>query len=50
MDDVDEFTAAPVIAWLMYTRESLRQLHIYNVRTSPAINIIEKCGRQKLQV
>ncbi|KAM0026394.1 putative F-box domain, leucine-rich repeat domain superfamily, F-box-like domain superfamily [Helianthus debilis subsp. tardiflorus] len=49
MDDVDEFSAAPVIAWLMYTRESLRQLH-YNVRTSPTINIIEKCGRQKLQV
>lgn len=49
MDDVDEFSAAPVIAWLMYTRESLRQLH-YNVRTSPTINILEKCGRQKLEI
>lgn len=48
MDDVDEFSAAPVIAWLMYTRETLRQLH-YNVRTTPSINILEKCGRQKLE-
>uniref|UniRef100_A0A5B7AR14 F-box domain-containing protein n=1 Tax=Davidia involucrata TaxID=16924 RepID=A0A5B7AR14_DAVIN len=48
MDDVDEFSAAPVIAWLMYTRETLRQLS-YNVRTSPNINILEKCGRQKLE-
>ena len=49
MDDVDEFSAAPVIAWLMYTRETLRQLH-YNVRTTPNINILEKCGRQRLEV
>ncbi|EPS62570.1 hypothetical protein M569_12219 [Genlisea aurea] len=49
LDDVDEFSAAPVIAWLMYTRETLRQLH-YNVRTAPNINILEKCGRQKLEV
>lgn len=48
MDDVDEFSAAPVIAWLMYTRETLRRLH-YNVRTAPNVNIIEKCGRQKLE-
>ncbi|CAN6586888.1 unnamed protein product [Malus baccata var. baccata] len=49
MDDVDEFSAAPVIAWLMYTRDTLRQLH-YNVRTTPIVNIIEKCSRQKLEV
>lgn len=49
MDDVDEFSAAPVIAWLMYTRETLRQFR-YNVRTTPIINILEKCGRQKLEV
>lgn len=49
MDDIDEFSAAPVIAWLMYTRETLRQL-FYNVRTTPSINILEKCGRQKLEV
>ncbi|KAJ7971544.1 F-box/LRR-repeat protein [Quillaja saponaria] len=49
MDDVHEFYAAPVIAWLMYTRDSLCQLR-YNVRTNPNINIIEKCGRQKLEV
>ncbi|XP_015898797.1 F-box/LRR-repeat protein At1g67190 [Ziziphus jujuba] len=49
MDDVDEFSAAPVIAWLMYTRETLRQLH-YNVKTTPNVNIIEKCGRHKLEV
>ncbi|KAL5974680.1 hypothetical protein ACLOJK_031350 [Asimina triloba] len=49
MDDVDEFSAAPVIAWLMYTRETLRYL-VYNVRTTPNVNILEKCGRQKLEV
>ncbi|CAK9188144.1 unnamed protein product [Ilex paraguariensis] len=49
MDEVDEFSAAPVIAWLMYTRETLRQLY-YTVRTTPTINILEKCGRQKLEV
>ncbi|KAL1821265.1 hypothetical protein DCAR_0417657 [Daucus carota subsp. sativus] len=49
MDDIDEFSAAPVIAWLMYTRETLRQLY-YNVRTTPSINILEKCGRQKLEM
>ncbi|KAK6126378.1 hypothetical protein DH2020_039878 [Rehmannia glutinosa] len=49
MDHVDEFSAALVIAWLMYTRETLRHLH-YNVRTTPNVNILEKCGRQKLEV
>ncbi|XP_042511009.1 F-box/LRR-repeat protein At1g67190-like isoform X3 [Macadamia integrifolia] len=49
MDEVDEFSAAPVIAWLMYTRETLRQL-LYNVRTTPNVNILEKCGRQRLEV
>lgn len=49
MDDLDEFSAAPVIAWLMYTRDTLRELH-YNVRTSPNVNILEKSGRQKLEV
>ncbi|XP_058088826.1 F-box/LRR-repeat protein At1g67190 [Magnolia sinica] len=49
MDDVDEFSAAPVIAWLMYTRETLRCL-LYNVRTTPNVNILEKCGRQKLEM
>ncbi|KAL2899718.1 hypothetical protein RDABS01_024800 [Bienertia sinuspersici] len=49
MDDVDEFSAAPVIAWLLYTRDSLREL-CYNVRTTPDVNILEKCGRHKLEV
>uniref|UniRef100_A0A1D1XK38 F-box/LRR-repeat protein At1g67190 n=1 Tax=Anthurium amnicola TaxID=1678845 RepID=A0A1D1XK38_9ARAE len=49
MDDVDEFSAASVIAWLLYTRETLRSLS-YNVSTIPNINILEKCGRQKLEV
>lgn len=49
MDDVDEFSAAPVIAWLLYTRDSLREL-CYNVRTTPNVNILEKCGRHKLEV
>lgn len=49
MDDVDEFSASTVIAWLMYTRETLRRLY-YNVRTTPNVNILEICGRQKLEV
>ncbi|ERN16484.1 hypothetical protein AMTRI_Chr11g153240 [Amborella trichopoda] len=49
MGDVDEFSAAPVIAWLMYTRGTLRYL-LYIVRTTPNVNILEKCGRQKLEV
>ncbi|KAJ7981165.1 F-box/LRR-repeat protein [Quillaja saponaria] len=48
MDDADEFSASTVIAWLMYTRETLRQL-FYNVRTTPNVNILEICGRQKLE-
>lgn len=49
MDDVDEFSASTVIAWLMYTRESLRRLN-YNVRTSPNLNILDICGRHKLEM
>lgn len=48
MDDVDDFAAASVIAWLMYTRETLRHLN-FNVRTIPSINILEKCCRRKLE-
>lgn len=49
MDYMHEFSAAPVIAWLMYTRETLKSL-TYNIRTLPNVNILEKCGRQKLEV
>lgn len=49
MDDKHKFSAAPVIAWLMYTRETLRNLH-YNVRTTPNVYILEKCGRHKLEM
>ncbi|GFZ12676.1 F-box/RNI-like superfamily protein [Actinidia rufa] len=49
MDDLDEFSASTVIAWLMYTRETLREL-IYKVRTTPNVNILDICGRQKLEI
>ncbi|KAI4334238.1 hypothetical protein L6164_018954 [Bauhinia variegata] len=49
MEDVDEFSASTVIAWLMYTRDTLRQL-VYNVRTTPNVSILEVCGRQKLEI
>lgn len=49
MDDVDEFTASTVIAWLMCTRDSLKRLS-YNVRTSPNVNILDVCGRHKLEM
>ncbi|PHU03642.1 F-box/LRR-repeat protein [Capsicum chinense] len=41
MDDVDGFSASIVVAWLMYTRESLQWL-FYNVRTAPDINVGER--------
>ncbi|KAJ8768250.1 hypothetical protein K2173_021190 [Erythroxylum novogranatense] len=49
MDDVDDFAASTVTAWLLYTRETLQRLY-YNVRTTPNVNILEICGRQKLEV
>ncbi|GAV88683.1 LRR_4 domain-containing protein/F-box-like domain-containing protein [Cephalotus follicularis] len=49
MYEVDVFSASTVIAWLMYTRETLRRL-FYNVRTNPHVNILEICGRQKLEM
>ncbi|CAA7405369.1 unnamed protein product [Spirodela intermedia] len=48
MDEVVTFSPAPVIAWLLYTRETLRSLS-YTVRTSPSFSILERCGRQKLE-
>lgn len=49
MDNVDEFLAAPVVAWLMYTRDTMRELH-YSVRTTPNVNIIDKSGRKRLEI
>eukprot|EP01018_Ginkgo_biloba_P012316 Gb_07258 [translate_table: standard] len=48
ISDTDEFSAAPVIAWLMYTRETLRSLW-FIVHSKPNLSIVEKCGRQKLE-
>lgn len=42
------FSAAPVIAWLMYTRESLRCLN-YMIQTRTSVNILETCGKQRLE-
>uniref|UniRef100_A0A7C8Z2Y8 F-box domain-containing protein n=1 Tax=Opuntia streptacantha TaxID=393608 RepID=A0A7C8Z2Y8_OPUST len=49
MDDADEFTASTVITWLMYTRDSLKRLS-YIVRTRPNVNILDICGRHKLEM
>ncbi|CAO2824047.1 unnamed protein product [Amaranthus hypochondriacus] len=49
MDDADEFSAAPVIAWLLYTRNSLSELY-YNIKTTPNVNVLERCGRHKLEI
>ncbi|CAH8360615.1 unnamed protein product [Eruca vesicaria subsp. sativa] len=48
MDDANKFSAATVIAWLMYTRDTLRWLS-YNVRTTPNVNVLDICGRQRLE-
>lgn len=49
MDDVKEFSASTVIAWLLYTKETLRQL-FFNVRTTPDANILDIIGRKKLEM
>ncbi|XP_050228298.1 F-box/LRR-repeat protein At1g67190-like isoform X2 [Mercurialis annua] len=48
-DEADEFSAASVFAWLMYTRKSLRVLYC-NVKTSPNIDILKECSHLKLEV
>ncbi|KAK9727004.1 hypothetical protein RND81_05G251400 [Saponaria officinalis] len=47
-DDIDEFSASAVTAWLVHTRECLKSLY-YNVQTNPSINILEICARRKLE-
>ncbi|CAM8913428.1 unnamed protein product [Rhodiola kirilowii] len=43
------FSAASVLAWLLHARETLLELR-YNVPTNPRVNILEICGRNKLEV
>ncbi|CAM8910207.1 unnamed protein product [Rhodiola kirilowii] len=43
------FSAASVLAWLLYARETLLELH-YQVPTNPRVNILEIFGRNKLEV
>ncbi|CAM8913426.1 unnamed protein product [Rhodiola kirilowii] len=43
------FSAASVLAWLLYARETLLELR-YNVPTNPHVNILEICGRNQLEV
>ncbi|CAM8910208.1 unnamed protein product [Rhodiola kirilowii] len=43
------FSSPSVHAWLLYTRETLLELR-YNVKTKPRVNILEICGRDKLEV
>ncbi|KAJ7535483.1 hypothetical protein O6H91_12G035800 [Diphasiastrum complanatum] len=45
----EEFSAAPVIAWLISTRESLRFL-TYMIQARPFVNLLDRCGRRKLEV
>ncbi|RAL51702.1 hypothetical protein DM860_010420 [Cuscuta australis] len=49
MEDDKVLSPAPVIAWLMYTRPTLWELN-YSVKTKPKINVLEFCGREKLEV
>ncbi|MCO5574996.1 hypothetical protein L7F22_028793 [Adiantum nelumboides] len=48
MGPTKEFSAALVIAWLMHTKETLKSLTFMNP-TIPKVNILEKCGGQKLE-
>ncbi|CAM8910193.1 unnamed protein product [Rhodiola kirilowii] len=42
-------SAPSVHAWLLYTRETLLELR-YKVQTKPCVNILDICGRDKLEV
>ncbi|CAM8919857.1 unnamed protein product [Rhodiola kirilowii] len=43
------FSAPTVQAWLLYTRETLRELY-YTVPMIPCVNILDICGRDNLEV
>ncbi|CAM8916645.1 unnamed protein product [Rhodiola kirilowii] len=45
----NSFSSASVLAWLLYARETLLELRI-NVPINPRVNILEICGRNKLEV
>ncbi|KAK2352430.1 F-box/LRR-repeat protein [Trifolium repens] len=48
--DVGRFSPSTVMAWLMHTRETLRQL-FYNVRTMHDVNILQiRGGMHKLEI
>ncbi|VFQ59194.1 unnamed protein product [Cuscuta campestris] len=49
MEDDKVLSPAPVIAWLMYTRPTLWELN-YSAKTEPRINVLELCGRERLEV
>lgn len=48
VDELDELSASVVMSWLLYTRESLQELH-YDVHTDPPLNVAEIFGREKLE-
>ncbi|RAL45676.1 hypothetical protein DM860_009540 [Cuscuta australis] len=48
IDDKHEFSAGSVVGWLMSARDNLSEL-FYRVRTSPSVNVLDICGRQKLE-
>ncbi|VFQ81394.1 unnamed protein product [Cuscuta campestris] len=41
-------SSVAALGWLMFTRETLSEL-FYRVITSPTINVLDICGRQKLK-
>ncbi|VFQ81414.1 unnamed protein product [Cuscuta campestris] len=48
IDDKHEFSAGSVVGWLMSARDNLSEL-FYKVRTSPSVNVLDICGRRKLE-
>ncbi|VFQ81411.1 unnamed protein product [Cuscuta campestris] len=48
MNNKHKFSAGSVLGWLFFLRETLLEL-FYKVSTSPSINVLDICGRQRLQ-
>ncbi|KAG6515233.1 hypothetical protein ZIOFF_025618 [Zingiber officinale] len=49
LDTFHEFLDGPIIACLLHTSGTLLSLS-YNALTTPAVNVLDKCGQEKLEV
>ncbi|XP_078447511.1 F-box/LRR-repeat protein At1g67190-like [Wolffia australiana] len=48
MDELVSFSASAVLAWLLYSRETLKSLS-FKVRVTPHVSILDLCGLHRLE-